>query len=111
MILLLGRDHFGSAILYTMLKEMFPFVDQLEKGSNHAGTQGYVAAMSTMIEAIKEQVWKDVMAKEYESIVKNDVWDVVPRPNGKFVMTSKRLLFLRSNMELMPALRNTKQGS
>jgi hypothetical protein len=29
------------------------------------------------------------MMEEYQSIMKNDVWDVVPRPKGKFVVTSK----------------------
>ena len=29
------------------------------------------------------------MIKEYQSIMKNDVWDVVPRPKGKSVVTSK----------------------
>ena len=29
------------------------------------------------------------MIKEYQSIMKNDVWDVVPRPEGKSVVTSK----------------------
>ena len=29
------------------------------------------------------------MHEEYESIVKNDVWDVVPRPKDKAVVTSK----------------------
>ena len=29
------------------------------------------------------------MIKEYQSIMKNDVWDVVPRPEEKFVVTSK----------------------
>jgi hypothetical protein len=36
-----------------------------------------------------EQVWKDAMTEEYQSILKNDVWDVVPRPEGKSVLTSK----------------------
>ena len=27
--------------------------------------------------------------EEYQSIMKNDVWEVVPRPNGKSVVTSK----------------------
>jgi hypothetical protein len=36
-----------------------------------------------------EQVWKDAMSEEYQSILKNDVWDIVPRPEGKFVVTSK----------------------
>ena len=29
------------------------------------------------------------MTKEYQSIMKNDVWDIVPRPEGKSVVTSK----------------------
>ena len=29
------------------------------------------------------------MVEEYSSIMKNDVWDVVPRPKGKFVVNSK----------------------
>ena len=29
------------------------------------------------------------MIKEYQSIMKNDVWDVVPRPERKSVVTSK----------------------
>jgi hypothetical protein len=32
---------------------------------------------------------KDAMAKEYQSIMKNDVWDIVLRPEGKSVVTSK----------------------
>ena len=31
------------------------------------------------------------MTKEYESIMKNDVWEVVPRPQDKTVVTSKWL--------------------
>jgi hypothetical protein len=29
------------------------------------------------------------MAEEYQSIMKNDVWDIVPRPEGKSVVISK----------------------
>ena len=29
------------------------------------------------------------MIEEYQSIMKNDVWDFIPRPEGKFVVTSK----------------------
>ena len=29
------------------------------------------------------------MIEEYQSIMKNDVWDVVPRPDSKLVVTSK----------------------
>ena len=27
--------------------------------------------------------------KEYQSIMKNDVWDIVPKPDGKSVVSSK----------------------
>jgi hypothetical protein len=46
---------------------------------------------STFIDASKHQVWKDAMNEEYDSILKNDVWTVVPRPHGKSVVTSKWL--------------------
>jgi hypothetical protein len=33
--------------------------------------------------------WKDAMIEGYKSILKNDVWDVVPRPREKSVVSSK----------------------
>jgi hypothetical protein len=33
---------------------------------------------STFVEASKHQVWKDAMNEEYDSILKNDVWTVIP---------------------------------
>ena len=58
--------------------------------------QGYLATMSTIVqsepgsfeEAVKNQVWKDVILKEYESIMKDDVWDIVAKPEDKVVVTS-----------------------
>lgn len=60
---------------------------------------GYVALMCNLIEiepssveeAAKQQVWKDAMDEEYQSILKNNVWDIVPRPKGKSVVSSKWL--------------------
>jgi hypothetical protein len=40
-------------------------------------------------EAIDQKVWQDAMTEEYQSIMKNDVWDFVPIPEGKSVVTSK----------------------
>jgi hypothetical protein len=56
----------------------------------------YFSAMSHIIdtepschgESTGQQVWQDAMAEEYQSIKKNDVWDIVLRPEGKFVVTS-----------------------
>ena len=55
--------------------------------------------MSTIIQneppqfsdVVKHQVWKDAMTKEYESIMENDVWEVVHRPQDKRVVTSRWL--------------------
>jgi hypothetical protein len=58
---------------------------------------GYVASMSSISdaetssfeEADKLQVWKDAMLEEYRSIIKNNVWDIVPRPKDKSMVSSK----------------------
>jgi hypothetical protein len=34
--------------------------------------------------SIKKKEWKEAMMEEYQSIMKNDVWEIVPRPKGKF---------------------------
>ena len=44
---------------------------------------------SSYEEVANQQVGRDAMMEEYQSIMKNDVWDVVLRPEGKFVVTSK----------------------
>jgi hypothetical protein len=50
---------------------------------------------STFEEATSRHVWRDAMMEEYNSIMKNDVWDVVPRPEGKSVVTSRWLYKLK----------------
>ena len=40
-------------------------------------------------EAIKHKEWSDAMVEEYQSIIKNDVWEVVPRLKHKSVVSSK----------------------
>ena len=59
--------------------------------------EGYLTTMSKIVksepgsfeEVVKHQVWKDAMHEEYESIMKNDVRDVVLRPKDKAIVTSK----------------------
>jgi hypothetical protein len=41
------------------------------------------AEPSTFEEAVKKKEWKEAMMEEYQSIMKNDVWEIVPRPEGK----------------------------
>jgi hypothetical protein len=47
------------------------------------------AEPSSFEEADKLQVWKDAMLEEYRSILKNNVWDILPRPKDKSVVSSK----------------------
>ena len=57
----------------------------------------YVALMCDLVdqeptnyeEAVLKKEWKEAMTEEYQSIMKNDVWDIVPKPEGKSVVSSK----------------------
>jgi hypothetical protein len=40
-------------------------------------------------EATRHQFWQNSMTEEYRSIMKNDVWDIVSRSEGKSVVISK----------------------
>jgi hypothetical protein len=40
-------------------------------------------------EAIQKKEWADAMTKEYQSIMKNEVWEIVPRPKNKDVVSSR----------------------
>jgi hypothetical protein len=39
------------------------------------------------------------MAEEYQSIVNNDVWDVVPRPKEKIVVSSKWIYKTKNSVD------------
>jgi hypothetical protein len=57
----------------------------------------YVALMCDFIdkkptcfeESIQKKEWMNSMTKEYRPIIKNDVWEVVPKPKNKDVVSSK----------------------
>lgn len=67
----------------------------------------YVALMCNLIEsepcnieeALNHHAWKLAMDEEYQSIIKNDVWDIVPRPKGKSVVSSKWLFKIKHNAD------------
>ena len=44
---------------------------------------------STYEEDTEKKEWKDAMIEEYQSIMKNDVWEIVSRLEKKFVVTLK----------------------
>ena len=39
-------------------------------------------------EVVQQPIWVDAMVEEYDSIVRNSVWDVVPKPENKSVVSS-----------------------
>ena len=48
-----------------------------------------VGEPSTFREAAQHQVWVDAMVEEYSSIMTNNVWEVVPRPQNRSVVGSR----------------------
>jgi hypothetical protein len=38
---------------------------------------------TTFEEVTQKDQWKEVMTKEHQSIMKNEVWEIVPRPKEK----------------------------
>ena len=46
---------------------------------------------SSFEEAVQQPVWVDAMVEEYDSIVRNCVWDVVPRLEDKSVVSFRWL--------------------
>jgi hypothetical protein len=52
-------------------------------------TNLFNAEPSTFEEAVKKKEWKEDMMEEYQSTMKNNVWEIVPRPEGKSIVTSK----------------------
>jgi hypothetical protein len=59
----------------------------------------YMALMCDLIEkdpscfeeVIQKKEWANAMTEEYQSIIKKDVWEIVPRPKRKDVVSSKWL--------------------
>jgi hypothetical protein len=46
---------------------------------------------STFEEVVEKTKWKDYMMEEYQSIMKNDVWEVILRLEEKLVITSTKI--------------------
>ena len=44
---------------------------------------------SSFEEVVEDPAWVDAMVEEYDSIVRNSAWEIVPRPEGKLVVGSR----------------------
>ena len=46
-------------------------------------------------EDIQKKEWEDAIIEEYQSIIKNNVWKIVPIPKSKDVISSKWLFKIK----------------
>ena len=46
-------------------------------------------------ESIQRKEWADAMTEEYQSIMKNEVWEIVPRPKNKDAVSSRWLFKIK----------------
>ena len=48
-----------------------------------------VTEPSSFLEVVQQPTWVDGMVEEYDSIIKNSSWEIVPRPVDKSVVGSR----------------------
>ena len=48
---------------------------------------------------VQNKEWVEAMMEEYQSIMKNDVWEVVPKLEGKSVVSSKRIYTIKHTID------------
>ena len=58
-------------------------------------------------EAAKKKEWVEAMMEEYQLIMKNDVWDIVPKLENKSVVSSKWIYKIKH--AAVEVLKNTRQ--
>eukprot|EP00253_Pinus_taeda_P019811 PITA_19811 len=61
----------------------------LEEKRKKLDTESTFQGARSFKEATQHQVWLDTMVEEYNSIMVNDVWEVVPRPQDRSVVGSR----------------------
>jgi hypothetical protein len=79
---------------------------------------GYMALMTELIDvepstyeqATQHGVWQEAMMEEYASTMKNNIWEVVPRPEGKHVWLDP-YGYTKSKIRQMEARRSIKRAS
>ena len=54
-----------------------------------------VTEPSSFEEVAQEPTWVDAMVEEYDSIIRNSAWEIVPRPVGKSVVGSRWIYMVK----------------
>jgi hypothetical protein len=71
----------------------------VKKECRHHGENVKEEELTCFEEAIQNKEWADAMTKEYQSIISNDVWEIVPRPKSKDVVSSKWLYKIKHDVD------------
>ena len=58
-----------------------------------------VTEPSSFEEAVKQSIWVDAMVEEYDSIMRNSAWEVVPRPVGKSMVGSRWIYMVKKALD------------
>ena len=93
---LLTTDGRPSRELQQILQDVEEFVGAPKQGKRiikqpdrYQALVAQVGEPSSFREAAQRRVWVDAMVEEYSSIMKNDVWEIVPRPQDRLVVGSR----------------------
>ena len=49
--------------------------------------------------AVQKREWVEAMTKEYQSIMNNDVWEILPNPEGQSVVPSKCIYKIKRTVD------------
>ena len=79
---------------YMMLERMWEHPHHsADIGGHQSGCMALISKSveiepSSFVEEVKQPMWFDAMVEEYDCIIRNSVWDVVPRLVDKLVVSS-----------------------
>ena len=54
---------------------------------------------SSFEEVVEDTAWVDTMVEEYDSIVRNSAWEIVPGPKGKSMVGSRWIYKVRQRSD------------
>lgn len=79
----------GRAIRTPEWQQDFITGDELENLALHSDAMGGAGIPVSASQALADPNWKAAMKREYDSLMTNNVWTLVPRPEGRQPITGK----------------------
>ena len=104
-----GRNHTREAdrLLHDAWENVGAPTSQHRQKRSPERYNGYMALARECVETnpysfdkeVQQPVWVDAMVEEYDSVVGNSVWDVVPRLKNKSVVSSRWLYKVKKDVD------------